>query len=45
MSKKDIRDCIIYLLLFLLCFCMPEWIIDNVIVDEPCGIYAQEWRG
>ena len=45
MSKKDIRIGIAYLLVFLLCFCAPHWIIENAMTDEPMGIYAEEGRG
>lgn len=45
MRKKDVQAGIAYLLIFLLCFCFPKWVIDNVMADEPWGIYAEEGRG
>lgn len=39
-GKRDIQAGIAWLLVFLLCFCFPHLVIENVIADEPWGIYA-----
>lgn len=44
MSWKDIKTGIAFLLILATCFWFPAW-VDAVMVDRPCGIYAQEWRG